>query len=156
MYICIVSLWNSPSHFLPPSSPYSMSKISTSFPTLNILLSFSTSLQLGVRLDDVVQRHILDILRDSLADRPNEANRTENEVRYKLIVDPSEDDSLVRLLFTFGVLDRQSTRVYVCSDFPGDTHLQKVLILKSLLATYVVTTFVCAYCIFFLFSCPTL
>ena len=126
-----------------------MSKIFNSFPTLNILLSLSTSLQLGARLDNVVQRHILDILRDSLADRPNEANRTENEVRYKLIVDPSEDDSLVRLLFTFGVLDRQSTRVFVCSDFPGDTHLQKVLI-----ATYEMTTFVCAYCIFFLFSCP--
>ena len=116
-----------PLTFFPPPLPTS---IFNSFPTLNILLSLSTSLQLGVRLDNIVQRHILDILRDSLADRPNKANRTENEVRYKLIVDPSEDDSLVRLLFTFGVLDRQSTRVFVCSDFPGDTHLQKVLSLQ--------------------------
>ena len=75
---------------------------------------------------NVTHRQILDILHASLADRPNDANRTENEVRYKLIIDPSEDDSLVRLLFTFGVLDRQNTRVFVCSDFPGDTHLQKV------------------------------
>ena len=74
----------------------------------------------------VKKRHILDILRDSLADRPMKNRRAENEVRYKLIIDPSEDDSLVRLLFTFGVLDRQKTRVFVCSDFPGDTHLQKV------------------------------
>ena len=50
----------------------------------------------------------------------------ENEVRYKLIIDPSEDGSLVRLLFSSGVLQRENTRVYVCSDFPGDAQVQKV------------------------------
>ena len=50
----------------------------------------------------------------------------EAEVRYKLIVDPSEDDSLVRLLFSFGVLERKKTRIFMCSDFPGNTQLQKV------------------------------
>ena len=50
----------------------------------------------------------------------------EAEVRYKLIIDPSEDDSLVRLLFSFGVLQRKETRMFVCSDFPGDSQLQKV------------------------------
>ena len=89
------------------------------------------SCQLGARLDRVAQRQILDILHDSLADRPNKANCNENEVRYKLIVDPSEDDSLVRLLFTFGVLDRKKTHVFMCSDFSGDTHLQKVSIFKQ-------------------------
>ena len=80
-------------------------------------------------LEKLTQRKVLDVLRDSLADHPNEANRNENEVRYKLIIDPSEDDSTMRLLFMFGVLDRQKTRVFVCSDFPGDTHLQKVFII---------------------------
>ena len=80
----------------------------------------------------IKRRHIVDILQDSLADQPNEANRTENEVRYKLVIDPSEDDSLVRLLFTFGVLDRQNTHVFVCSDFPGDAHLQKVYLCNYL------------------------
>ena len=99
--------------------------------------------QLGARLDRVAQRQILDILHDSLADRPNKANCNENEVRpnkancnenevrYKLIIDPSEDDSLVRLLFTFRVLDRKKTHVFMCSDFSGDTHLQKVSIYLS-------------------------
>eukprot|EP00731_Ephydatia_muelleri_P021734 Em0014g325a len=82
---------------------------------------------LGARLDHVAQRQILDILHDSLTDRPNKANWNENEVcRYKLIIDPSEDDSLVRLLFTFDVLDRQKTHVFMCSHFPGDKHLQKI------------------------------
>ena len=107
----------------------------------DVYLLFLFSCQLGARLEHVAQRQILDILRDSLADRPNEANRTENEVRYKLIIDPSEDDSLVRLLFTFGVLDRQKTRVFVCSDFPGDTHLQKVSIFKKHKSFYEITIY---------------
>ena len=50
----------------------------------------------------------------------------ENEVRYKLLIDTSEDESLVRFLFDFGVLDRSKTRIYVCSSFPGDLPEQKV------------------------------
>ena len=50
----------------------------------------------------------------------------EAEVRYKLIIDSSEDDSLMRLLFSFGVLKREETRMFVCSDFAGDSQLQKV------------------------------
>ncbi len=51
-------------------------------------------------------------------------NAIHNEVRYKLIIDPSEDDSLMRLLFSQGVLQRDNTRVYICSDFPEDSHLR--------------------------------
>lgn len=81
----------------------------------------------GVRLEDVQQRHILEVLRDSMQDRPQAMqDLTENEVRYKLLIDPSEDDSLVRLLFSFGVLERENTRMFVCSDFPGDGQLQKI------------------------------
>ena len=74
--------------------------------------------------EKVESRNILDILRSSLNDHA--ISGAENEVRYKLIIDPSEDGSLVRLLFSSGVLQRENTRVYVCSDFPGDAQLQKV------------------------------
>ena len=77
--------------------------------------------------EQVQSRGILDIVRDSLKDRPQEhQDISDNEVRYKLIVDPSEDDSLIRHLFAFGVLKRESTRLYVCSDFPGDGQIQKI------------------------------
>ena len=72
-------------------------------------------------------RLMLEVLEESLTDRPQAVeNLTENEVRYKLLVDPSEDDSLVRLIFSFKVLKRENTRVFVCSDFPGDGQLQKI------------------------------
>ncbi len=77
--------------------------------------------------DKVHHRSILRVLQDSLEDRPQGTKDiSENEVRYKLIIDPSEDDSLVRLLFSFGVLERGNTKMFVCSDFPGDSQLQKV------------------------------
>ena len=68
------------------------------------------------------------MLRDSLDDRPQQQGQdmAEAEVRYKLIIDPSEDDSLVRLLFSFEALQRKKTRMFVCSDFSGDNQLQKV------------------------------
>ena len=82
---------------------------------------------LGNNYSKVKQRGILDILQASLQDRPQEKqDLSENEVRYKLIIDPSEDDSLVRLLFTFGILKRDNTRIFVCSNFPADSHLQKI------------------------------
>ena len=78
--------------------------------------------------DRVQKRSILTVLKDSLKDCPSQDSQdmSENEVRYKLIIDPSEDDSLIRLLFSLGVLDRLNTRMYVCSDFPGDSQIQKV------------------------------
>ena len=70
-------------------------------------------------------RSILEVLKESLEDHP-EGGRDENEVRYKLVIDPTEDNSLMHLLIAFGVLKREKTRIYVCSDFPGDSHVQKV------------------------------
>ena len=86
---------------------------------------------MGSRYEKVQKRNILTVLKDSLRDRPSQEGQdlAENEVRYKLIIDPSEDDSLVRLLFFMGVLDRENTRMYVCSDFPGDSQIQKVIAL---------------------------
>lgn len=77
----------------------------------------------------------MDILRASLDDHPQLSSKDvlENEVRYKLIIDPSEDDSLIRHLFSFEVLDRKRTKMFVCSDFPGDGQLQKVSISSCLL-----------------------
>ena len=82
---------------------------------------------LKLELKKVQQRRTLEILRDSLEDRPQEKQVLgENEVRYKLIIDPSEDGSLVRLLFSFGILKRDKTRIFVCSDFPDDGELEKI------------------------------
>jgi len=91
------------------------------------------------------QRTIVDILRDSLADKPFSTlakrrsllDHTQHEVRYKLIIDPSEDGSITRLLFMFGILKREKTRTFMCSDFPGDNQLQKVCIkIATLMANY--------------------
>ena len=62
------------------------------------------------------------VLKDSLNEMPD----MEDEVRYKIVIHSSEDDSLVRLLFQLKMLERQNARIYICSDFPGDTELQKV------------------------------
>ena len=97
--------------------------------------------QVGATLDGLKQRSIIEILQNSLADQPylsqGTTNKvmatqspslddTQNEVRYKLIIDPSEDESITRLLFMFGILKRDNTRTYMCSDFLGDGQLQKV------------------------------
>lgn len=64
------------------------------------------------------------VLKDSLSDMPG----VEDEVRYKIVIHSSEDDSLVRLLFQLNVLERRNARIYIRSDFPGDTELQRVII----------------------------
>jgi len=96
--------------------------------SLSFKFTFSPFQKVQSSIDQVQCRGILEVLRDSLGDRPLQHGRdmAETEVRYKLIVDPSEDDSLVRLLFSFGVLQRKETRMFMCSDFPGDSQLQKV------------------------------
>ena len=71
---------------------------------------------------EVRRRDVVQVLKDSLNDTPT----TENEVRYKIVIHSTEDDSLVRVLFQHKLLERQNTRIYMCSDFPGDTELQKV------------------------------
>ena len=77
-------------------------------------------------MEGVHLRRILDILKDSQGDHAisegdDIQKSIQSEVRYKLIIDPSEDDSLVRLLFTYGVLQRKDTRLFICSDFTGDS-----------------------------------
>ena len=82
---------------------------------------------IGANLEDLNQRGILEVLQDSMQDRPQAIqNLNENEVRYKIIIDSSEDGSLVHSLFCMGILARENTRMFVCSDFPGDGQLQKI------------------------------
>ena len=83
------------------------------------------SFQIHSRPDKVAHRNILGILDSSMKDHPEETG-AENEMRYKLIIDSSEDNSVIRLLFSTGVLKREKTRMYMCSDFHGDSQLQKV------------------------------
>ena len=78
---------------------------------------------------DFERRDPLLVLKDSLSDMPG----IEDEVRYKIVIHSSEDDSLVRLLFQYEVLERQNTRIYICSDFPGDTELQKVFMCMTVI-----------------------
>jgi len=83
----------------------------------------------------------IDILRESLADKPysnqveesTSSDDTQNEVRYKLIIDPSEDESIARLLLMFGILKSDNTRTYMCSNFPGDSQLQKVILFMCIM-----------------------
>ena len=76
------------------------------------------------------QRSVIEILQESLQDKPNRSlhgdQETYDEVRYKLVIDPSEDDSLSRLLLMYKILDPKKTRTFMCSDFPEDSQLQKV------------------------------
>ena len=97
---------------------------------LYLCCRYSLYVQVKTRLNKLKQRSIIEILRNSLADKPNYSQssdeNTQNEVRYKLIIDPSEDESITRLLFMFGILKHENTRTYICSDFLGDRKLQKV------------------------------
>ena len=69
-------------------------------------------------------------MQESLQDKPNHSfdgdQQMYNDVRYKLIIDPSEDDSVPRLLLMCKILDSKETRIFMCSDFPEDSQLQKV------------------------------
>ena len=80
---------------------------------------------------EVRRRDVVQVLKDNLNNTPT----TEDEFRYKIIIHPSEDDSLVRVLFMHKLLQRQKTRIYMCSDFCGDTELQKVSINARCMST---------------------
>lgn len=78
------------------------------------------------------RRSILDMVSESIHDIPlndknnwkqSQGNYTENNIRYKLIIDNSEDDSAVRYLLTSGVLDQCCTSMVACSDFPEESRM---------------------------------
>ena len=55
--------------------------------------------------------------------RPDQPAYTEHGVRYKLIIDGSEDDSAVRYLFACGVLSKGKTHMFACSEFVDESHI---------------------------------
>ena len=70
-------------------------------------------------------RNLLQVLQDSLNDKPEvtQQGNIENGVRYKLVIDSTNDVSAVRLLFAHGVLEKENTRMYVCSDFLDESQI---------------------------------
>jgi len=65
-------------------------------------------------------RSPLDVLESSLTETPTRTgNLNDNAVRFKLIIDPSDDESAARLLVSLGLLPPK-TRVIQLSDFPAD------------------------------------
>ena len=70
-------------------------------------------------------RSVLEVLKESLNTRRSlEATEVQfsiqSNTRFQLIIDPSHDQSIMRLLFTFGLLERGKTKMIVCSNLPGD------------------------------------
>ena len=92
-----------------------------------------------------VFRSTTEILRDSLSETPVNISG-HGEVRYKLIIDPSEDNSLIRYLFKFGTLEEGNAHVHMCSDL-GDSHVDKVqkLSYESLDTSNVYYSLQCVY-----------
>lgn len=82
-------------------------------------------LQLNIPEEKVHRRNTLEVIRSSTEERGKVIRDSRHgwvriESRYKLIIDPSEDESLVRLLFSYNILPEGKTRVFICSDFPSD------------------------------------
>ena len=96
---------------------------------------------------DLKHRNVLEIVCDSFEDlptsttvtSPRKKNKNESgeigimnhEVRYKLVIDSSEDDSAVRQLFAYDILDKERCQMFVCSEFPEESKMH-VSLLKSL------------------------
>ena len=70
-------------------------------------------------------RSIIEVLQESLSECPS-GTSPENTVRYKLLIDPSRDNSLIRYLFKFGVVKKENTRMFMRSDGFNDEEAQKV------------------------------
>lgn len=73
----------------------------------------------------VRKRENLEVFKSSLEDLPEDLS-VDHQVRYKLIIDSTEDDSLIGILLAFKILERQSTSILVCTKFKGDPESEKV------------------------------
>ena len=92
------------------------------------------TIQAGSTITQVKQHAVLDTIKASLEDH-NPDLTLENEIRYKLLIDTSGDESIIRFLFAFRVLQRSKAHIHVCSKFPGDTETQKVWRKELLMCT---------------------
>ena len=69
---------------------------------------------------------VVEVLLDSMHDQPKQEFET-NPVRYKLIIDPSQDNSLHHIIFPVKFSDnKNNVRMFFCSDFPSDGELESV------------------------------
>ena len=71
---------------------------------------------------------MLEVVEESIADK---CDLSSGYIRYKLIIDPSEDDSMISFLFKFGVLDRTKCKRFINSNLFGDNEAQKVLYIAA-------------------------
>ena len=55
-----------------------------------------------------------------------------NPVRYKLVIDPSEDNSLIRTIFSLNSLKKRGVRFFFCSDFHTDGEIENVDIIAAI------------------------
>ena len=96
--------------------------------------SFLSALDEPKSLAQLKTRNVAQILKDSLKDHLEAKGELggDAEVRYKLIIDTSEDDSMTRLLFQHGVLEKGPTRIFSCDDYPSDNDLGKVHVISSI------------------------
>ena len=70
-----------------------------------------------------IGRDVLEIVKESINDK---CDLSKGYIRYKLIIDPSEDDSMISFLFKYGILERGKTRRFISSNLFGDKGLAKV------------------------------
>ena len=63
----------------------------------------------------------IDMLEDSLNDyHREEGNLNDTAVRFKLVIDETDDYSAVRILFDNYILTKNGTEIFELSDFPED------------------------------------
>jgi hypothetical protein len=79
----------------------------------------------GSKPNLVKHRSTIEILMSCFESKAKDLS-LENQTRYKLLIDSSEDQSLIRQLFSLGIFKRSDTRIYSCSRLPGDGESQKV------------------------------
>uniref|UniRef100_A0A1X7UCD1 RING-type domain-containing protein n=1 Tax=Amphimedon queenslandica TaxID=400682 RepID=A0A1X7UCD1_AMPQE len=75
--------------------------------------------------ENVKKQSLIQLLQSSFRNTDRDLS-SENQVRYKLLIDSSEDQSLVRLLFRFDIFRRDATKILSCSRFPFDDNSQKL------------------------------
>ena len=69
------------------------------------------------------RRDVLEVLKESIDDT---CDLSTGYIRYKLIIDPSEDDSMISFLLKYGILRKEKTRRFISSNLFGDKGLAKV------------------------------
>ena len=80
---------------------------------------------MDINSTEIKRRSDLSVFRASLIDLPEDLS-VENQIRFKLVIEECGDNSVVRMLLALQVLDSKSTKILVCTTFPGDPDSVKV------------------------------